>query len=39
MSDEKLSSLAILHIHKREDFDNDGVKTEFSRLKGTSPSQ
>ena len=36
MTDERLSSLAILHIHKHKDvIDIDGIITEFARLKGT----
>ena len=34
MTDERLSSLAILHIHKHEDVDIDSVVTEFAHLKG-----
>ena len=34
MSDERLSFLAILHIHKHKDVDIDGVVTGFTRLKG-----
>ena len=37
MTDERLSSLAILHIHKHKDvIDIDGIVTEFARLKGTN---
>ena len=32
--DRRLSSLAILHIHKHKDVDVDDVVTEFARLKG-----
>ena len=36
MTDKRLSSLAILHIHKHRDInDIDGIITEFARLKGT----
>ena len=36
MTDERLSCLAILHIHKNKDeIDIDGIITEFARLKGT----
>ena len=36
VTDERLSSLAILHIHKNKDvFDLDSIITEFARLKGT----
>ena len=36
MTDERLSSLAILHIHKHKDvIDIDGIITELTRLKGT----
>ena len=34
MTDERLSSLAILHIHKHKNVDIDSVVTEFARLKG-----
>jgi len=34
MSEESLSSLAILHIHKHKDADIDNVLSEFARLKG-----
>ena len=34
MTDERLSSLAILHIHKHKEVDIDSVVTEFARLKG-----
>ena len=35
MTDERLSSLAILHIHRHKDvIDIDGIITEFARLKG-----
>ena len=36
VTDERLSCLAILHIHKNKDeIDVDGIITEFARLKGT----
>ena len=36
VTDERLSCLAILHIHKNKDeIDIDGIITEFARLKGT----
>ena len=36
MTDERLNSLAILHIHKQKDvIDIDGIITESARLKGT----
>ena len=36
MTDERLSSLAILHIHKHKDVtDIDGIITEFARVKDT----
>ena len=37
MTDERLNSLAILHIHKHKDVIDviDGIITEFARLKGT----
>ena len=36
MTDERLSSLAILHIHKHKDvIDIDGIITEFACLKST----
>ena len=36
MTDERLSSLASMHIHKHKDIiDIDGIITEFARLKGT----
>ena len=36
MTDERLSCLAILHIHKHKDaIDIDGIIAEFARLKGT----
>ena len=36
MTDKRLSSLAILHIHKHKNvIDIDGIITEFARLKGT----
>ena len=36
MTDERLRSLAILHIHKHKDvFDIEGIISEFGRLKGT----
>ena len=34
MTDERLSSLAILHIHKHKNVDIDRLVTEFARLKG-----
>ena len=34
MRDERLSSLAILHIHKHKNVDIDRLVTEFARLKG-----
>ena len=34
MTDERLSSLAILHIHKRKNVDIDRLVTEFARVKG-----
>ena len=34
MTEERLSSLAILHIHKHKHIDIDKVVSEFSRLKG-----
>ena len=34
VTDERLSSVAILHIHKHKDVDFDGAITEFARLKG-----
>ena len=33
MTDERLSSLVILHIHKHENVDIDRLVTEFARLK------
>ena len=33
-TDGRLSSLAILHIHKLKNFDIDDVITDFARLKG-----
>ena len=40
VTDERLSSLAILHIHKHKDvIDIDGIITEFARLKGTHLSR
>ena len=39
MTDERLSTLAILHIHKHKDVINiDGIITEFTRLKDTYTS-
>ena len=36
MTDERLSCLAILYIHKNKDeIDVDSIITEFARLKGT----
>ena len=36
MTDERLSCLAILHVHKHKNvIDIDGIITEFARLKGT----
>ena len=36
MTDERLSSLAILYIHNHKNvIDIDGIITEFARLKGT----
>ena len=37
MTDERLSSLAVLHIHKHKDVSDiiDGIITEFARLRGT----
>ena len=36
MTDERLSSIASLHIHKHKDvIDIDGIITEFARLEGT----
>ena len=36
VTDERLSSLAILHVHKHKNvIDIDGIITEFARLKGT----
>ena len=36
MTDKRLSSLAILHVHKLKNVINvDGIITEFARLKGT----
>ena len=37
MTNERLSSLAILHIHKHNDIIDiiDGIITEFAHLKGT----
>ena len=34
VTDERLNSLAILHLHKHKDVYIDGVVTEFARLKG-----
>ena len=34
MSEEKLSSLAILHMHKHKNVDIDNVVSEFSCRKG-----
>ena len=35
MTDERLSSLSILHVHKYKDvIDIDGIITEFACLKG-----
>ena len=34
MTDERLSSLAIRHIHKHKNVDIDRLVTEFARLKG-----
>ena len=34
MSEESLSSLAILHIYKHKDVEIDNVVSEFARLKG-----
>ena len=34
MTDERLSSSAILHIHKHKDVDIDDAITEFARRKG-----
>ena len=34
MTDERLSSLAILHIHKHKNLDIDRLVTELARLKG-----
>ena len=34
MSEERLSSLAILHIHKHKNVDIDNLVSEFSRRKG-----
>ena len=34
MSEERLSSLAILHIHKHKNVDIDNLVAEFSRSKG-----
>ena len=34
MTDGRLSSLAILHIHKHKDIDNDDIRTEFAHMKG-----
>ena len=34
MTDGRLRSIAILHIHKHKDVDIDDVITEFARLKG-----
>ena len=34
MTDERLNSLAILHIHKHKDVAIDSVVTEFTHLKG-----
>ena len=34
MTDERLSSLAILHIHKHKNVDIDRLVTEFARLNG-----
>ena len=34
MSEERLSSLAILHIHKHKNVDIDNAVSEFSRRKG-----
>ena len=36
MTDERLSSLTILHIHKHKNVDIDSLVTEFVRLKGQS---
>ena len=37
MTDERLSSLAILHIHKHKGVDIDDVITEFALKAGISP--
>ena len=34
MSDERLSSLAVLHLHKHQEVDADQVITEFAGKKG-----
>ena len=34
MTDERLSSIAILHIHKHKNVDIDRLVTEFARVKG-----
>ena len=34
MSEERLSSLAILHTHKHKNVDIDNLVSEFSRRKG-----
>jgi len=34
MADGRLSSIAILHIHKHKDVDTDDVITKFALLKG-----
>ena len=36
MTDERLRSLAILHIHKHKNVDIDRLVPEFARLKGRS---
>ena len=37
ITDGRLSSLAILHIHTHKDIDADDVITELARLKGGLP--
>ena len=39
MSDERLSSLAILHIHKHKDVDIDSEITDFSHPKASCERQ
>ena len=38
ITDERLSSLAILHIHKHKNVDIDSLVMEFAHLKGRRPA-